>query len=235
MDKIKNFLLAVLFTIGLFGTVIYTSCNKSTCTGVVCQNGGLCIGSACTCPTGYSGSFCERAALSYVSYRNNTFTPVNISINGTNTIIPVGGTVSFSGTYGSIASGIAYTSASAPLGVGGSGGSIGEVINWQFSAPFPASDTLKDTINVGATYFFLRLTNKSSYNIINYKVNSGFTHGASYEDVTVPNNGVSYDLGYYLAYSNSNIETTNSNSGVAFLGVSLPFTSNQLFAAVISN
>ncbi len=234
MNAIKSFLMVLLVAIGILSAAIYTSCNKSNCAGIVCQNGGTCNGGSCTCPSGFSGTFCDKVASGAISYRNSTFTPVNIFINGESAIIPPGGVAVFTGAFGSVASGNASTSASAPLGVSGAGGSIGSVINWQLNATFPAKDTLKDTLNVGATYFFLRLANNSNYNIINYTVNNGFLHGMAYEDVTIPNNGQYYDLGYYLAYSNSNLQTEYSNSVLYSLGISLPFTSNQLFEATIN-
>lgn len=59
MKSIKNIALSVLLTVGAFGAVTYTACNKDECKDVVCQNGGTCSGGNCTCPTGYEGNSCE--------------------------------------------------------------------------------------------------------------------------------------------------------------------------------
>jgi hypothetical protein len=59
MNFIKNIALSALLTIGAFGAVMYTSCNKDECKDVVCQNAGTCSGGTCICPTGYEGSRCE--------------------------------------------------------------------------------------------------------------------------------------------------------------------------------
>src|SRR4051812_10777864 len=59
MKSIRNIAFSVLLTVGAFGAVTYTACNKDECKDVVCQNGGTCIGGNCSCPTGYEGTNCE--------------------------------------------------------------------------------------------------------------------------------------------------------------------------------
>jgi hypothetical protein len=117
------------------------------------------------------------------------------------------------------------------LGISSPGGIIGLEINWEISNPFPtrSKDTLRVPLDVGATYFFLRMANTGSKNIINFYVNYQFSYGQVYQDVTVPNNGVTYDLGYYLAYPYSNVQMQTSDSKVVWKAVSLPFISNQSF------
>jgi hypothetical protein len=59
MKSIRNIAFSVLLTVGAFGAVTYTACNKDECKDVVCENGGTCIGGSCSCPTGYEGSRCQ--------------------------------------------------------------------------------------------------------------------------------------------------------------------------------
>lgn len=59
MKAIKHIALSALLTVGAFGTVLYTSCNKDACKDVTCQNGGTCNDGKCTCTTGYEGTNCE--------------------------------------------------------------------------------------------------------------------------------------------------------------------------------
>jgi len=233
MKKIKAFVLAVLIAIGFCSSVIYTSCNKSTCIGIVCQNGGLCLSGSCSCPSGYAGTYCDKATSSNVAYMNNTFTPITIAINGVSATIPVGGTMSFTGSYGTMASGVASTSGSTPLGVMTGGGVVGETINWQLNDPFPASGTFTDTLNVGASYFYLAIVNREkNVSIINYTVNNGLTTGMYPVTATIPNNGETYGLGYYLAYPNSNVQVYFSDgSSPGPSAFSLPFVNNQIFVA----
>ena len=166
---------------------------------------------------------------------NNTFTPVTIAINGTVTTIPVGGTVSFKGSYGSLASGDATTSGSTPLGVLSGGGIVGQVISWQLNNSFPVSGTITDTLNVGASYFYLSIVNNSNLSIINYTVNNELPAGGFAVTATIPNNGQAYGLGYYLAFPNSNVMATYSSGATYTLGnFSLPFVNNQAHVATFN-
>ena len=45
-------------TLGIFSAVVYSSCSKTKCGSVVCQNGSVCISDKCSCPTGYTGADC---------------------------------------------------------------------------------------------------------------------------------------------------------------------------------
>lgn len=58
MNQFRNIALGIIAAIGVFSTIIYMSCNKDKCGSTTCQNGGTCVGSTCSCPTGYSGSSC---------------------------------------------------------------------------------------------------------------------------------------------------------------------------------
>lgn len=63
MNSIKNIAMSALLTIGAFGAVTYTACNKDECKDVVCQNGGTCISGSCSCPAGYEGTSCETLSI----------------------------------------------------------------------------------------------------------------------------------------------------------------------------
>lgn len=62
----RYILLTALLTVGLFTTVIYTSCTKDKdsdkCKSVVCSNGGVCKDGACSCPPDFTGANCEKLA-----------------------------------------------------------------------------------------------------------------------------------------------------------------------------
>lgn len=62
MKSSKLVALSALLTLGSFSAILYTSCTKDACKGVTCQNGGVCDGGTCTCPTGYEGTNCETAS-----------------------------------------------------------------------------------------------------------------------------------------------------------------------------
>lgn len=59
MKSFKQIALSAMLTLGAFGAVTYTSCNKDECKDVVCENGGTCSGGNCNCLSGYEGNKCE--------------------------------------------------------------------------------------------------------------------------------------------------------------------------------
>lgn len=63
MKKVRTILLTGVLTMGIFSTVIYSSCSKKDkCDGIVCKNGGSCDDGVCKCPLGYEGANCETAS-----------------------------------------------------------------------------------------------------------------------------------------------------------------------------
>ncbi len=58
----KSVFVAGLATFGAFAAVVYSSCNRDKCKTIVCANGGVCNDGACTCPSGYEGTNCEKAS-----------------------------------------------------------------------------------------------------------------------------------------------------------------------------
>lgn len=238
MKNSKLTVFSAFFMALLSGFVIFSSCTKTTCDNVICQNGGVCADGKCTCPAGFSGTRCQVRATGTIQYVNNSFTPITIAVNGDTKVIPVGGTVSYSGQYGLGATGTATTAGNGTsLGVTTDGGKVGLTINWAIDNTFPATDTLRVPLDVGATWFFLKIANTSSRNIINYYVNYQFSYGEEYQDVTIPNNGVTYGMGYYLAYPYSNVQTqstTSTTPKIDWRAITLPFTSNQSATVTIN-
>lgn len=63
MKNVRTILLTGVLTMGVFSTVIYSSCSKkSKCDGIQCKNGGTCNDGVCKCPLGYEGANCEIAS-----------------------------------------------------------------------------------------------------------------------------------------------------------------------------
>lgn len=55
----KHTLITAFAFIGISTTILYTSCEKDSCTDLKCKNGGTCAEGFCRCPTGYEGTECE--------------------------------------------------------------------------------------------------------------------------------------------------------------------------------
>lgn len=59
----KQTLLTALSFFGVATTVLYTACEKDSCTQLTCQNGGTCTSGFCNCPSGYEGAECETKSI----------------------------------------------------------------------------------------------------------------------------------------------------------------------------
>jgi len=218
----------VIFTFSvMLAATAFTSCSKKKCEGVNCFNGGSCTDGKCNCPAGYKGDFCLVPDTTEIDFYNNTFTPVNISINYQGQVIPVGGYVAYTGPNGYGAKGSANTSEH-----NSSGAQVGLQLSWTLNDSFPATKRAV-YINVPSQYFFLKITNTSSYTINEVFVNYGLA-SQTLDYLAVPDDGNTYDIGYYDAFTNSNLYLTASNYSWTY-NLNLPFTQNQAYNFVASN
>jgi hypothetical protein len=79
---IRSVITTALTTLLLFASVLYTGCFKDAldpCAKVTCQNGGTCSGGSCDCPTGYTGTYCEKRTCEVnetaeIYFKNNSLT-----------------------------------------------------------------------------------------------------------------------------------------------------------------
>ena len=225
MKQIKQVLFTGFSVLLIFSAVIYSSCHKDPCRNVICYNGGACSRGNCLCPTGYSGNHCQFTSIEYF---NNTYTPVIITIGGSTTTIPAGGSVIYDGTPGTYADGSAYTS-----GLTGSGSQIGLKLIWNFNTDvFPQIGTDEVDINVSKLYFFLRIKNASPYRIGTEYVNYNQSY-ESVDNVVIPNDGNYYDVGYYDAFPDTRLHFVSTGGSVFWNDVvSLPNTMNQHYLSV---
>jgi len=87
MNFIKNIALSALVTIGAFGAVTYTACNKDECKDVVCLNGGTCSGGNCTgCYIGFSGTRCETESTDKRDKFVTTWSVTDVPPSGANLV-----------------------------------------------------------------------------------------------------------------------------------------------------
>lgn len=154
---------------------------------------------------------------------NPTFTTIDITVNGDYRSIAPGTSVKFSGTAYALATGTASTA-----GKTTSGNVVGSVMNWNINEYFPGDGGNLDlTLNVGSDYFFLKVQNVSTLSIQKVYVNYGLV-GQTLDNISIPNNGITYSLGYYHAYSNSNVRAESSSSYWYWNPLNLPFGNNQV-------
>ncbi len=156
-----------------------------------------------------------------ITYINNSFKPVNITVNGVSKIIGAGSNAIFTGAAGSDATGTAFSS-----GLTSSGTQVGLQITWAIANTFPATGNVTHNLNVGPDLFFLRVTNSSALQMTKLYVNYG-TAAQTLDNITIPNDGNIYDIGYYKAFTNSNARAESGGTYWYWASLSLPFTNNQ--------
>lgn len=160
---------------------------------------------------------------STITFINPTFTTVDITFNGETKTIAPGTSVKFTGTADASASGSASTS-----GKTTTGSQVGLMMTWTISEYFPASNgNLDYTLNVGSNYFFLKVINQSpTLSIQKIYSNYGLV-AQTVDNISIPNNGTTYYIGYYPAYTNSNVRAENGANYWYWNPLNLPFTNNQ--------
>ncbi|HLK27908.1 MAG TPA: hypothetical protein VKT28_04960 [Puia sp.] len=181
-------------------------CNGTTGTGLGGNTGG-----------GGNGS------LSTITFTNPAFTPIDITFNGETKQAPLGGSAVFSGTPGANATGSATTS-----GKTSSGTQVGLNVSWTLNENFPSAKgtNVNVPLNVDGTLFFLKIQNKANVPINKVFVNYGLVDQTE-DDVTINNNSVVYSLGYYKAFTNSNVRGENGTLFWSWNTLGLSFTNNQ--------
>ena len=201
MKQFKTLFLTAIVTLSAFATIIYTSCKKDPCSGVTCQNGGSCDNGSCTCLSGYSGTYCQNSSISFT---NDAFTTMNITVNGSTSSVDPGQTIAFVGGEGTNANVTANTAAYTS-----SGAQVGEMVNLAFSTSFPTDGDLNSQLmDIPASYFYLDLNNATAEYFNTVYVNYG-TSAQTADYISVPNTGVSYGIGYYFAYSGTEVYATS--------------------------
>ena len=181
----------LLFFVGL--VLVITACNKQD---------------PAPKTNGNNGSNNSVITNSTITYINDSFTPVVITIkNNTQTINP-GSQVLYSGAPGSSSSGTATTS-----GHTNQGNVVGLVLTFTLNDIFPKSGNLNSNLDIGSDVFFLKIQNKSSVPITRLYVNYLLV-AQTVDDIQINNDGLIYSIGYYNAYSNSNVraESNYNNS-----------------------
>jgi len=137
---------------------------------------------------------------SSIKFVNNTYTEIVININNNNKTIPIGDNVTFTGIPNSSASGWAKTS-----GKTTSGDQIGELLNWNLNYNYPSAGNNKIVnLDITSTYFFLYIKNSGTHKLNPLKVNVNLT-SETVDNILIPNDGVKYSIGYYKAFSNTEI------------------------------
>lgn len=133
-----------------------------------------------------------------VKFYNPTYTDITVTLNSQTKEIPVGDYVEFSGVEGSSKYFSAYT-----YGKTTGGTQVGLKLEWGGTLTL-SGGTQTNTLDVSDDYFFLYVTNNSSYVLQTVYVNYGL-NSQTVDNVVLNNTGTRYRIGYYKAWTNSNV------------------------------
>lgn len=162
-------------------------------------------------------------ATASITFRNNSFTPVNITFGGVTKLIDVKATAVFTGRANTSGMGEAVTFSKTT-----SGTQVGGKITWSLSYAFPSNGNVNIDLNVPKDYFFLFVTNTSSQTINKVFVNFGL-QSQTLDNLSLPGNSIKYSVGYYRAWNNSNARFETGDGALYWEYGSLPlsFLENQ--------
>jgi len=178
---------------------------------------------------GGSNAVYKTVAIQYpssgtdVTFYNPVYTNIYITMDGSTQAIAPGGEVTFYSVPGSSASYYAYTN-----GTTTSGTQVGVLIEWDNTISLTGG-TAYYNLNVSNDYFFLYIQNDGTHTLTPIYVN----YGSWYETVDyvlVPDNGVKYRLGYYRAFTDTEIRGYYQNATSSYTywyNLNFPWTYNQ--------
>ena len=108
-------------------------------------------------------------------------------------------------------------------------GDFGLILAYDFNVIIGSQD-LSETFEYGGDYFFLNLRNSSSYTINDLYVNYNLTTEYHLE-LDMPNNSTWYEIGYFNAWTNSNVYIYYDASDVYWYNdpITLSFENNQIY------
>jgi PKD repeat protein len=161
-----------------------------------------------------------------IKFNNPVFTSISVTLNSVTKTIAPGSSVTFSSVPGSSV----YYSANTK-GVTSTGTQVGLQMTWNGTLTLTGGTTSYD-LNVPSSYFFIYITNNGTHTLEKLYVNYNLT-SQTYDAIVIANNKVKCALGYYKAWTNSNVRmywqgsTTTYvywNQGTHF---TLPWTNNQ--------
>ena len=154
--------------------------------------------SGCTSKTGGGSSNDSFDII----FRNNLYTDIAITLVGEGSdVIAPGDSVIFTlsenpGTF-------SYTAETSGETAGGT--QIGLLITWNYSnIDVSTLEFKRINLILTSAYFFMRMQNTGAHTLSPIYVNYGLTD-QTMDNISIPNNSVLYNIGYYRAYSNTQV------------------------------
>jgi PKD repeat protein len=137
-----------------------------------------------------------------ITYYNTTQTSLTITVNGQTQTAATNASVTFYGSPNSTATGTALA-----FGTTSNGAQVGLKLSISINDTFTATGKSVN-LQIGSSFFFLQLKNSWTYPITKVYINYGLAD-QTLDNITIPNDGQTYGLGYYKGLSNSNVRFEN--------------------------
>lgn len=169
-----------------------------------------------------------------VLFTNEVFTEISIEVSGKDArTIPVDGSTTyyFSTNPGTL------TFYAETAGRTTSDDLIGLNIVWDYSYDVTGLETFERNLIITEDYFFIYFRNNGLHNLHEFYVNYGNSY-QTYDNIYLPADNVLYRIGYYRAFSNTEVRaywynTSTWENWIQGQDFTLPFTDNQY--ALIEN
>lgn len=172
-----------------------------------------------------------------VYFTNQVFTPIDITVlNYGSKTISVGGNVNYN--FSSNPGTLRYSASTS--GKTNTGTQVGKLITWQYTLNVSGLTTQTYNLTLSSSEFFIYMKNSGSVDLSPVYVNYGLTD-QTIDNIYIPNDNVSYNIGYYNAHSNTEVRAYVYNGGGPYIywqqGVhfTLPFTQNQSVTLLNTN
>jgi len=129
-----------------------------------------------------------------ITFNNNTFKPISITVDYIEKTIPVEGSVTYYDLEGTSIDYYAETSGTTTTGT-----IVGELLTWNYSIELTGG-SLEWNLNISSDYYFMTIANSGTHVLTPLEVTQGLSDVLT-EYISIPNNGTKYNIGYYKAYS----------------------------------
>lgn len=166
-------------------------------------------------------------AGSEVTFNNPAYTTIYVTLGGITKTVAPSGSVTFNAVSGQSAGFSAYTN-----GTTSTGDQVGLRVTWSGTLILNC-EPVSYNLNVASSNFFLYIKNSGGHKLVNLYVNYGLV-SQTYDNILISNNGIRYSLGYYKAYTNSNVRMYYQDIPTSYVywnqgnQFTLPWTSNQI-------
>lgn len=138
--------------------------------------------------------------------------------------------MTYTGAYNTTMSYTAFTYGVSSLAI-----QVGQKVTWSDTHTFPASGVSTINLDVASSMFFLKIQDLNASNSVQgIYVNYG-TVAQTLDNINVPNDGNVYNIGYYNAYTNTELYILANHTGVYWSYFpALSFVQNQSFTFILN-